>query len=154
MNPNFQQLAKAIKKFEKRETTLRSWSEDKFTEMDQKLQHFDQFVRYSIEQDQHKSGQRVLVSFMFLPIKLAYWAAKRMTRLLPIPRALLNLTGARSPATITAIPNNFNRPSRHLTHTSEPMSSPASAINTTRQRFRENTNTTVNDPSETSYYAE
>lgn len=143
-----------MKRFEKKETSLRSWSEGRFTEIDQKVQqHFDQFICYSIEQDQRNSAQQVLVTLMFLPMNLTFWVARRMTGLLPIPRALLNLTGtSRSPATIRAVPSSYNRHSRHLTHTSETTSSPTSA--TTRQQFRENTNTTINDPSEMNYSGE
>jgi hypothetical protein len=152
INPTIQQLTKAMKKFEKKETALRSWSEEQFTEINQKVQGFDQFICYSIEQDQRKSAQRVLVTLMFLPMNLILWAAKRMTGLLPIPRALLNLTGTRSPATIRAVPSSFNRPSKHLTHTSEAASLPTNTA--TRQQFRGNTNTTINDPSEVSYSGE
>ncbi|OAD07127.1 hypothetical protein MUCCIDRAFT_160729 [Mucor lusitanicus CBS 277.49] len=68
LTPSIQQLSKAMKRFEKKETSLRSWSEERFTEIDQKVQDFDQFICYSIEQDQRKSAQRVLVTLMFLPM--------------------------------------------------------------------------------------
>ncbi|GAN01673.1 hypothetical protein MAM1_0010d01107 [Mucor ambiguus] len=109
LTPSIQQLSKAMKRFEKKETSLRSWSEERFTEIDQKVQDFDQFICYSIEQDQRKSAQRVLVTLMFLPMNVCFWAARRMTGLLPIPRALLNLN--------TSPPGIKTRTARHLTHT-------------------------------------
>ncbi|CEP07012.1 hypothetical protein [Parasitella parasitica] len=109
ITPSIQQLTKAMKRFEKKETSLRSWSEERFTEIDQKVQDFDQFICYSIEQDQRKSAQRLLVTLMFLPMNVCFWAARRMTGLLPIPKALLNLT--------TSSPGIKTRTARHLTHT-------------------------------------
>lgn len=124
-----------MKRFEKKETSLRSWSEERFTEIDQKVQDFDQFICYSIEQDQRKSAQRVLVTLMFLPMNVCFWAAKRMTGLLPIPRALLNLT--------TSPPGIKTRTARHLTHTD--------LTGVHRSTSSVNRNTTVKDPSEVSY---
>jgi hypothetical protein len=113
ITPSIQNLSKAMKRFEKKETALRSWSEDRFTELDQKVQDFDQFICYSIEQDQKKSAQRILVTFMFLPINLTFWAARRMTGLLPIPRALLGYTASSAKPTRS---NTFRPNSKHLTH--------------------------------------
>ncbi|KAL7321075.1 hypothetical protein PS15m_000892 [Mucor circinelloides] len=135
ITPSIQQLTKAMKRFEKKETSLRSWSEERFTEIDQKVQDFDQFICYSIEQDQRKSAQRVLVTLMFLPMNVCFWAAKRMTGLLPIPRALLNLT--------TSPPGIKTRTARHLTHTD--------LTGVHRSTSSVNRNTTVKDPSEVSY---
>lgn len=128
LTPTIQNLSKAIKRFEKKETQLRSWSEDRFTEMEQKVQDFDQFICYSIEQDQKKSAQRILVTFMFLPINLTFWAAKRMTGLLPIPRALLGYTA--SSATKTRL-TNYRPNSKHLTHPDIQASGEAEAAATT-----------------------
>ncbi|KAK4517972.1 uncharacterized protein ATC70_001321 [Mucor velutinosus] len=132
--PSIQQLSKAMKRFEKKETSLRSWSEERFTEIDQKVQDFDQFICYSIEQDQRKSAQRVLVTLMFLPMNVCFWAARRMTGLLPIPRALLNLT--------TSPPGIKTRTARHLTHTD--------LTGVYRDTSGVNRSTTVRGPSEVS----
>ncbi|KAI8075877.1 uncharacterized protein B0P05DRAFT_579963 [Gilbertella persicaria] len=94
ITPSIHQLTKAMKRFEKKESALRSWSEDKFIEIDQKVNDFDQFICYSIEQEQRKSAQHFFVSLMLLPANIMLWAANRMTALLPIPRALLNLTNS------------------------------------------------------------
>jgi hypothetical protein len=89
--------------------------------LDQKVHDFDQFICYSIEQDQRKSAQRLLVAVMFLPINIALWAVRRLSTLLPIPRALLSYTS--SPPTISATPSfartaSYHPPrsSKHLTH--------------------------------------
>ncbi|KAI8382245.1 hypothetical protein BD560DRAFT_310178, partial [Blakeslea trispora] len=76
ITPTIQQLTKAMKRYERKESALRSWSEDKFVEIDQKVNDFDQFICYSIEQDQRKS---FLVTCMFLPVNLMFWIAKGMT---------------------------------------------------------------------------
>lgn len=113
ITPTIQQLSKAIKRFEKKESTLRSWSEDRFADIDHKVQRFDQFICYSIEQDQHQSAQRFFVALILLPINLTFWAAKRLTVLLPVPKALIGFidAGKKSPGLPSA------RPSKHLTHT-------------------------------------
>ncbi|KAI8887988.1 hypothetical protein K501DRAFT_321132 [Backusella circina FSU 941] len=120
--PSIQHLSKAFKRFEKKEKTLRTWSEERFTELDQKVHDFDQFICYSIEQDQRKSAQRLLVAVMFLPISIALWAVRRLSKLLPIPRALLSYSSNPTP-TISATPTfvrtaNYHptRSSKHLTH--------------------------------------
>lgn len=126
-----------MKRFEKKESSFRSWSEERFTEIDQKQQDFDQFICYSIEQDQRKSAQRLLVTFMFLPMNVCFWAARRMTGLLPIPRALLNLT--------TSPPGIKTRRARHLTHTD---------LTGVYRGNDVNRSTTIRDPSEVSYSGE
>ncbi|KAI8976960.1 hypothetical protein BDB01DRAFT_711401, partial [Pilobolus umbonatus] len=73
LTPTIQQLSKAFKRVEKKEDSLRTWSEERFQAIDHKVQDFDQFIFYTIEQDQRKSAQRLLVTLMFLPINLTFW---------------------------------------------------------------------------------
>lgn len=149
INPTLQNITKAIRRLEKQEKILGSWSEERFTEIDQKVQDFDQFICYSIEQDQKKSGQKLLVTLMFLPINLTFWAAKRMTGLLPIPRALLGFTPNKSPRPTSAYRPN----SKHLTHPDIPTSS-ESMMQEPENSYHHHRATTANDPSEVSYSGE
>lgn len=111
----------------------------------------DQLLYYSIEQDQKNSAQKLLVTLMFLPINLTFWAARRMTGLLPIPRALLGFAAAKSPRTTSSYRPN----SRHLTHpdvhTDPSSSAPVREPDTT---YHHRHATTARDPSEVSYSGE
>ncbi|CAO3607186.1 unnamed protein product [Mucor hiemalis] len=149
ITPSIKNLSKAIKRFEKKETSLRSWSEERFSELDQKVQDFDQFICYSIEQDQKKSAQRVLVTLMFLPINLTFWAARRMTGLLPIPRALLGFTVNTTPRT----PSTYRLRSKHLTHP-DTQTFPVASSSVPQQEYNKLHATTAKDPSEFSYSVE
>lgn len=127
---------------------MRTWSEERFSELDQKVQDFDQFICYSIEQEQKKSAQRVLVTLMFLPINLTFWAARRMTGLLPIPRALLGFTVNTSPR----VPSTYRR-SKHLTHP-DVQNIPVESSSTPPHEYNKLHATTAKDPSEFSYSGE
>ncbi|KAI7870930.1 hypothetical protein BDF14DRAFT_1719699 [Spinellus fusiger] len=118
-----EQLSKSIRRFEKKESALRSWSQDKFTTMDQKVREFDQFICYRIEQDQRKSTQRAFAALLFLPLNITFWVAKRMTGLLPIPRTLLGSSRVTKPSALGPHRSSHYRtrhrsaaPARHLTH--------------------------------------
>lgn len=138
ITPSIQTLSKAIRQFEKQDKSFRSWSEDNFTKIDKRVCDLDQLVCYSIEQDQKKSAQKLLVTLMFLPINLTFWAAKRMTGLLPIPKALLGLT-----------PRSTRPHSKHLTHPDATSSSSQQDTSYHRRHA-----TTAKDPSELSYSGE
>ncbi|KAI8391507.1 uncharacterized protein BYT42DRAFT_489254 [Radiomyces spectabilis] len=115
LNPTIQQLSKAMRRMEKKEANLRSWSETQFAAMEQKVHEYDQYICYRIEQDQRRSTQHTLITLVFLPLNLTLWFLRRMSYLLPIPRALLGLSIAkpghslRSPVV-----------SKHLLHSEEP----------------------------------
>ena len=127
MNPTIQQLAKTLRRFEKKETVLRSWSEERFSTIEQKVSEFDQFICYRIEQDQRQSAHGMVVTLVLLPLNITLWVAKRMTGLLPVPRALLghaSTTAAKSNVAFHHHHNNNNSSSKrstgistkHLTH--------------------------------------
>jgi hypothetical protein len=99
LSPTIQQLTKAIRRFEKKEQLLRSWSEDKFTIIDEKVHAFDQFICYKIDQDQRMASNSTIATLVLLPINIAVWMISSMTGLLPVPRALL---GAAPPSKVTA----------------------------------------------------
>jgi hypothetical protein len=94
-----------MKRFERKEEELRSWSEEKFTDIDQKVQDFDQFICFTIEQNKQSAAQRFIVTLVLLPLNLTFWAAKRMT--VYIPSGLIDL-----------IDSTSTNPARHLTHQS------------------------------------
>lgn len=83
INPTLNQLAKALKRFEKRDLALRTWSEEQFTSIDLKVREFDQYICYRIEQDQRQQAHGMVVSLILLPLNISLWAAKRITLLLP-----------------------------------------------------------------------
>ncbi|PHZ09371.1 uncharacterized protein RHIMIDRAFT_263710 [Rhizopus microsporus ATCC 52813] len=77
--PNIQQLAKAMKRIEKRDLEFRLWSEEKIMAIDKKVQDIDQYICYTLEQ----RPRRFIMTCMFFPLNLTFWAMKRMTNLLP-----------------------------------------------------------------------
>ncbi|KAI7873529.1 uncharacterized protein EV154DRAFT_430746 [Mucor mucedo] len=96
INPTLHQLAKALKRFEKRDISLRSWTEEQFTALDLKVREFDQYICYRIEQDQRQQAHGLVVSLVLLPLNISLWAAKRITLLLPIHHSS-NLLGFTPP---------------------------------------------------------
>ncbi|KAI9360517.1 hypothetical protein BD770DRAFT_318523 [Pilaira anomala] len=84
INPTLQQLAKTLKRFEKRDLNLRTWTEEQFTAIDLKVREFDQYICYRIEQDQRQQAHGMVVSLILLPLNISLWAAKRITLLLPM----------------------------------------------------------------------
>lgn len=83
INPTISQLTKALKRFEKRDLALRTWSEEQFTAIDLKVREFDQYICYRIEQDQRQQAHGLFVTLVLLPLNISLWAAKRITLLLP-----------------------------------------------------------------------
>ncbi|KAI8137896.1 hypothetical protein BJV82DRAFT_646736 [Fennellomyces sp. T-0311] len=116
LNPTIQQLAKTLRRFEKKETALRSWSEDRFSSLESKVHEFDQFICYRIEQDQRQSAHGMVVTLVLLPLNITLWVVKQMTGLLPVPRHAS--TTAKSTAAFhhhsSRRPSNV--PAKHLTH--------------------------------------
>ncbi|GAN11686.1 conserved hypothetical protein [Mucor ambiguus] len=104
INPSLQQLAKALKRFEKRDLALRTWSEEQFTSIDHKVREFDQYICYRIEQDQRQQAHGMVVSLILLPLNISLWVAKRMTLLLPIHHGSKNLLAASSNESPVASP--------------------------------------------------
>lgn len=115
INPTLHQLAKALKRFEKRDISLRSWTEEQFTALDLKVREFDQYICYRIEQDQRRQAHGMVVSLVLLPLNISLWAAKRITLLLPIHHGT-NLI-ASSPPQETAPLISKSISSRNLTTT-------------------------------------
>ncbi|KAI8091533.1 hypothetical protein BDF21DRAFT_332741 [Thamnidium elegans] len=97
INPTLHQLAKTLKRFEKRDMTLRSWTEEQFTAIDLKVREFDQYICYRIEQDQRQQAHGMVVSLILLPLNISLWAAKRITLLLPVHHNGANLLASAPP---------------------------------------------------------
>lgn len=87
INPALHQLERALKRFERRDVELRSWSKEQFTSIDIKLQEFNDYIYYHTEQQQNDHG--MVISIILLPLNVSLWAVKRMTTLLPAKHNLL-----------------------------------------------------------------
>ncbi|KAI8076877.1 uncharacterized protein BX664DRAFT_270689 [Halteromyces radiatus] len=122
LSPTIQQLTKAVRRFEKKEHLLRSWSEDKFTMIDEKVREFDQFICYKIDQDQRMAKNSTIATLVLLPLNITVWIAKSMTGLLPVPRALLGAAPVSNSSSSASfeLPSNDHKP---LTHRSSSSSS-------------------------------
>jgi hypothetical protein len=151
INPTINQLAKALKRFERSDLALRTWSEEQFTSIDLKVREFDQYICYRIEQDQRQQAHGMVVSLILLPLNISLWAAKRITLLLPSHHYGNNLL-ASSSTTPTSLPP----PLRHSSTTEKltatinhkPLTPPRS-ISSRRQMT-----TIIPDPTESSYSTE
>ncbi|KAI8996796.1 hypothetical protein BDB01DRAFT_734282 [Pilobolus umbonatus] len=84
INPAIQHLAKTLRRFEKRDNALRTWAEEQFSSVETKMREFDEYICYRIEQDQRQEAHGGVASLMLIPLNISFWAAKRMTTLLPI----------------------------------------------------------------------
>ncbi|KAI8060283.1 hypothetical protein BC940DRAFT_312211 [Gongronella butleri] len=125
LSPTIQHLSKAIRRFEKKEQLLRSWSEDKFTLLDDKVREFDDFICYKIDQEQRMAKSSTITTLILLPFNMTIWIAKTMTGLLPTPsRALLGPSSSDAPimkarplahrGSTASLP--ARHPASHLTH--------------------------------------
>lgn len=84
INPAIHHLAKTLRRIEKRENALKDWAEEQFTSLETKMREFDEYICYRIEQDQRQEAHGGVASLMLIPLNISFWAAKRMTTLLPI----------------------------------------------------------------------
>lgn len=116
LSPTIEQLAKTLKRFEKKENALRSWSEDRFSVIEQKVSEFDQYICYRVEQEQRQSAHGVVVTLVLLPLNIVLWVAKCMTGLLPVPRALLGSTTSAAAKKRPLQHHQHAAPAKHLTH--------------------------------------
>ncbi|KAF7720949.1 hypothetical protein EC973_005741 [Apophysomyces ossiformis] len=126
LTPTVQQLSKAVKRLEKKELDLRSFSEGRFASVDRKIREFDQFICYRIEQDQRKSAQWTIVNLIFLPLNLAFWMVKRMSHLFPSSAGLLESSEQQQQQQQSTTVRRRSSYAKHLPHTTNSMpSSPA-----------------------------
>lgn len=137
INPTLHQLAKTLKRFEKRDMTMRSWTEEQFTAIDLKVREFDQYICYRIEQDQRQQAHGMVVSLILLPLNISLWAAKRITLLLPVHHNSANLLASPPPPERLA-----SRPNKPLT--------PPKPVSSSRNQMT----SIMPDPNESSYSTE
>ncbi|KAG0005558.1 hypothetical protein BGZ65_010794 [Modicella reniformis] len=64
VEPTLHHLTKQIKRHDKKETLLRSYAEERFATIDEKLREYDTILAYRITEEQHRS------SLLFLPINI------------------------------------------------------------------------------------
>lgn len=149
INPSLQQLAKALKRFEKRDIALRSWSEEQFTSLDHKIREFDQYICYRIEQDQRQQAHGMVVSLILLPLNISLWVAKRMTLLLPVHHGSKNLlAAAKSSSSSNGSP--VASPPTSATATKKPLLQQQRSNISPRHQMT----TIIPDPTESSYSTE
>ncbi|KAG0379149.1 hypothetical protein BGX24_001555 [Mortierella sp. AD032] len=64
VEPTLHQLTKSIKRHDKKEVQLRSYAEERFASIDEKMREYDTYLAYRITEEQHRS------SLLFLPINI------------------------------------------------------------------------------------
>ncbi|KAF9090228.1 hypothetical protein BGX23_006155 [Mortierella sp. AD031] len=64
VEPTLHQLTKQIKRHDKKEVQLRSYTEERFASIDEKMREYDTYLAYRITEEQHRS------SLLFLPINI------------------------------------------------------------------------------------
>ncbi|KAG2187576.1 hypothetical protein INT44_005265 [Umbelopsis vinacea] len=89
IGPTLNQLAKSVKRSEKREQLLRNYSEERFNFVDAKMREFDDYIAKRMEQDRLRTSRSLIASLIFLPMTVTLWTLKRVTHLLPLPKTLL-----------------------------------------------------------------
>lgn len=89
IGPTLNQLAKSVKRSEKREQLLRNYSEERFNFVDAKMREFDEYIAKRMEQDRLRTSRGLIASLIFLPMTVTLWTLKRVTHLLPLPKTLL-----------------------------------------------------------------
>lgn len=117
--PSLERLAVAMGQFKEKEHTLRTLCEGKFDFIDEKVQEFDRFIQYRIDQEQRMAKHSTLATLVLLPLNITVWIAKSMTGLLPVPRALLpGSSGSFDLLSIPPTPAPDRPRQRPLTHRS------------------------------------
>ncbi|KAF9185884.1 hypothetical protein BGZ50_002832 [Haplosporangium sp. Z 11] len=77
VEPTLHHLTKQIKRHDKKENLLRSYTEERFASIDDKMREYDAYLAYRITEDQHRS------SLLFLPINILVAMVSYCTFFLP-----------------------------------------------------------------------
>ncbi|KAG0250513.1 hypothetical protein BG011_008283 [Mortierella polycephala] len=77
VEPTLHHLTKQIKRHDKKENLLRSYTEERFSSIDDKMREYDAYLAYRITEDQHRS------SLLFLPINILVAMVSYCTFFLP-----------------------------------------------------------------------
>jgi hypothetical protein len=90
VQPELNSISKTLKRVEKKEQYLRSYSEERFQYMDNKIRDFDAFVAYQLEQEAiHKQvslpvvALRTVTGVVFLPVNVVSWMLRGVGGVLP-----------------------------------------------------------------------
>jgi hypothetical protein len=122
VEPTLHQLTKQIKRHDKKEVQLRSYAEERFASIDEKMREYDTYLAYRITEEQHRS------SLLFLPINILVAMVGYCTFFLP--NRLTGISGSKPqpmlkntpvPAAIgdgTSNDTIHNHPSRAVHHLS------------------------------------
>ncbi|CAG8564805.1 11280_t:CDS:2 [Paraglomus occultum] len=68
--PTLTQLNKAMRRCEKKEACLRTYSDERFAYLEEKLREFDSIITYRLQDDQVASLPRSMMQVMFLPLNI------------------------------------------------------------------------------------
>ncbi|KAM3588782.1 hypothetical protein VKS41_001220 [Umbelopsis sp. WA50703] len=88
IGPTLSQLAKSVKRSEKREMMLRNYSEERFSFVDAKMREFDEYIGKHMEYDRLRASRGYFISLVFLPMTITFWTFRRITHFLPLPKTL------------------------------------------------------------------
>lgn len=90
VQPELNSISKTLKRVEKKEQFLRSYSEERFQYMDNKIRDFDAFVAYQLEQEAiHKQvslpvvALRTVTGVVFLPVNVVSWMLRGVGGVFP-----------------------------------------------------------------------
>jgi hypothetical protein len=90
VQPELNSLSKTLKRVEKKEQYLRTYSEERFQYMETKMREFDAFVAYQLEQEAiHKQvslpvvALRTVTGVVFLPVNVFSWVLRGVGGALP-----------------------------------------------------------------------
>ncbi|KAF8972868.1 hypothetical protein BGZ46_009986 [Entomortierella lignicola] len=102
VEPTLNQLTKQIKRHDKKETMLRSYTEERFASIDEKLREYDTILAYRLTEEQHRSSLlflpiNILVAMVgyctfFLPQRLTGGKQQPMLKSPPVPAAIGDAT--------------------------------------------------------------
>ncbi|KAF9433283.1 hypothetical protein BGZ76_009662 [Entomortierella beljakovae] len=87
VEPTLHQLSKQIKRHDKKENMLRTYAEERFANIDEKLREYDTILTYRLTEEQHRS------SLLFLPINLLVAMLGYCTFF--IPQRLIGINGTK-----------------------------------------------------------
>ncbi|CAG8603259.1 6809_t:CDS:2 [Paraglomus brasilianum] len=68
--PTLSQLNKAMRRCEKKEACLRTYSDERFAYLEEKLREFDSIITYRLQDDQVASLPNSMMQVMFLPLNI------------------------------------------------------------------------------------
>ncbi|KAG0356579.1 hypothetical protein BG005_004485 [Podila minutissima] len=103
VEPTLHQLTKQIKRHDKKETMLRSYTEERFAAVDEKMREYDTILAYRLTEEQHRTSGllflplNIIVAMIgyctfFLPSRLTGGKQQPMLKSAPAPAAIGNVS--------------------------------------------------------------